>query len=185
MASYSVQERAQRVQALVLDVDGVLTDGRLFFDNQGNEIKAFDVRDGLGMKLVQRAGVRLVVITGRQSQIVAARMGSLGVDLLMQGREDKGQALLEACQALGLDPQDCAYMGDDWPDLSALQQAGLAITVPNGHVEVRKRADLVTQAAGGQGAVREVCDLILLAKGAYTPVLETYTTPTGLAMRHG
>jgi 3-deoxy-D-manno-octulosonate 8-phosphate phosphatase (KDO 8-P phosphatase) len=185
MASYSVQERAQRLRALVLDVDGVLTDGRLFFDNQGNELKAFDVRDGLGMKLVQRAGVRLVVITGRESHIVTARMQSLGVDLLMQGREDKGRALQEACQTLGIDPLDCAYMGDDWPDLSAMQQVGLSITVPNGHAEVRKRADLVTQAQGGRGAVREICDLILLSRGAYAEVLSTYTSTQGSALRHG
>lgn len=185
MASYSVQERAQRLRALVLDVDGVLTDGRLFFDNQGNELKAFDVRDGLGMKLIQRAGVRLIVITGRDSQIVSRRMQSLGVDLLMQGREDKGQALREACTALDLDPQDCAYMGDDWPDLSAMQQVGLSITVPNGHAEVRKRADLVTQAAGGRGAVRELCDLILLSKGVYDEVLDQYTRPQGSDLRPG
>ncbi|AOA57905.1 KdsC family phosphatase [Acinetobacter larvae] len=174
MASYVLLEQARHIEALVLDVDGILSDGFVSFTNSGDEIKSFDIRDGLGMKLVQQAGLKVIVITGRKSHIVEKRMQDLGVDLLYQGREDKGTALTQACQQLALDPEDCLYMGDDWPDLSAFAIAGMKVTVPNGHVEVRRRADLVTQAMGGRGAVREVCDMLLMAKGAYQPLLEKY-----------
>lgn len=174
MASYVLLEQARHVEALVLDVDGVLSDGFVTLTNSGDEIKSFDIRDGLGMKLVQKAGIKVVIITGRQSNIVSKRMSDLGVDLVYQGREDKGTALKQACEQLGISPEDCLYMGDDWPDLSAFAIAGMKVTVPNGHVEVRRRADLVTQAYGGRGAVREICDMLLLAKGVYHDLLEQY-----------
>lgn len=176
MSSYVLLEQARDIQALVLDVDGILSDGFVSLTNTGDEIKSFDIRDGLGMKLVQQAGLKVIIITGRKSNIVDKRMSDLGVDLLFQGREDKGIALQEACAQLGLQPEDCLYMGDDWPDLSAFSIAGMKVTVPNGHVEVRKRADLVTQAMGGRGAVREVCDMLLTAKDAYQELLEKYST---------
>ena len=175
MASYILLEQARHVEALVLDVDGILSDGFVTLTNSGDEIKNFDIRDGLGMKLVQQAGVKVIIITGRTSHIVEKRMNALGVDLIYQGREDKGVALSEACAQLNLAPEDCLYMGDDWPDLSAFAIAGMKVTVPNGHVEVRRRADLVTQAQGGRGAVREICDMILMSKGVYEQLLEKYT----------
>lgn len=174
MASYVLLEHACHMQALVLDVDGILSDGFITLTNSGDEIKSFDIRDGLGMKLVQQAGMKVIIITGRQSHIVNKRMTDLGVDLIFQGREDKGVALREACAQLNIFPEDCLYMGDDWPDLSAFSIAGMSVTVPNGHVEVRRRADLVTQAMGGRGAVREVCDMLLTAKGVYQELLEKY-----------
>lgn len=174
MSSYVLLEQARDIQALVLDVDGILSDGFVSLTNSGDEIKSFDIRDGLGMKLVQKAGMKVIIITGRKSQIVDKRMGDLRVDLVFQGREDKGTALKEACAQLNLRPEDCLYMGDDWPDLSAFAIAGMKVTVPNGHVEVRKRADLVTQAMGGRGAVREVCDMLLTAKDVYQELLEKY-----------
>lgn len=174
MASYALLEQARHVQALVLDVDGILSDGFVTLTNTGDELKSFDIRDGLGMKLVQQAGIKVIIITGRKSNIVEKRMGDLGVDLIFQGREDKGVALREACAQLNLKPEDCLYMGDDWPDLSAFAIAGMKVTVPNGHVEVRRRADLVTQAYGGRGAVREICDMILSSKGVYQELLEKY-----------
>ncbi|MDQ8936966.1 KdsC family phosphatase [Acinetobacter rudis] len=176
MSSYVLLEQARDIQALVLDVDGILSDGFVTLTNTGDEIKSFDIRDGLGMKLVQQAGMKVIIITGRQSQIVHKRMSDLGVDLVFQGREDKGIALKEACAQFDLRPEDCLYMGDDWPDLSAFAIAGMKVTVPNGHVEVRKRADLVTQAMGGRGAVREVCDMLLTAKDVYQELLEKYLT---------
>ena len=176
MASYILLEQARHIEALVLDVDGILSDGFVTLTNSGDEIKSFDIRDGLGMKLVQQAGVKVIIITGRKSNIVEKRMSDLGVDLVYQGREDKGTALQEACAHLGLLPQDCMYMGDDWPDLSAFSIAGMKVTVPNGHIEVRRRADLVTQAMGGRGAVREVCDMLLMAKGTYQELLEKFIT---------
>ena len=174
MASYILLEQARHIEALVLDVDGILSDGFVTLTNSGDEIKSFDIRDGLGMKLVQQAGVKVIIITGRKSNIVEKRMSDLGVDLVYQGREDKGTALQEACAKLGLSPADCLYMGDDWPDLSAFSIAGMKVTVPNGHIEVRRRADLVIQAMGGRGAVREICDMILTAKGVYQSLLEKY-----------
>ena len=174
MASYVLLEHARHMQALVLDVDGILSDGFITLTNSGDEIKSFDIRDGLGVKLVQQAGMKVIIITGRQSHIVNKRMTDLGVDLIFQGREDKGVALREACAQLNIFPEDCLYMGDDWPDLSAFSIAGMSVTVPNGHVEVRRRADLVTQAMGGRGAVREVCDMLLTAKGVYQELLEKY-----------
>lgn len=176
MSSYVLLEQARDMQALVLDVDGILSNGFVSLTNSGDEIKSFDIRDGLGMKLVQQAGMKVIIITGRNSHIVEKRMSDLGVDLVYQGREDKGTALLEACAQLGLRAEDCLYMGDDWPDLSAFSVAGMKVTVPNGHVEVRKRADLITQAEGGRGAVREVCDMLLTAKDAYQALLEKYLT---------
>lgn len=174
MASYILLEQARHVKALVLDVDGILSDGFVTLTNSGDEIKSFDIRDGLGMKLVQRADVKVIIITGRKSNIVEKRMSDLGVDLVFQGREDKGVALKEACCQFNLSPEDCLYMGDDWPDLSAFAIAGMKVTVPNAHVEVRRRADLVTQAMGGRGAVREVCDMILMAKDVYSTLLDEY-----------
>ncbi|EEH70185.1 MULTISPECIES: KdsC family phosphatase [Acinetobacter] len=174
MASYALQEKARHLQALVLDVDGILSDGFVTLTNSGDEIKSFDIRDGLGMKLVQKAGMKVIIITGRKSNIVEKRMSDLGVDLVFQGREDKGVALREACAQFNILPEDCLYMGDDWPDLSAFSISGMCVTVPNGHEEVRRRAHLVTQAMGGRGAVREVCDMLLTAKGVYQELLEKY-----------
>ena len=174
MASYALQEQARHLQALVLDVDGILSDGFVTLTNSGDELKSFDIRDGLGMKLIQKAGMKVIIITGRKSNIVEKRMTDLGVDLIFQGREDKGVALREACTQLNILPEDCLYMGDDWPDLSAFSIAGMSITVPNGHEEVRRRANLVTQAMGGRGAVREVCDMLLFSKGIYQELLAKY-----------
>lgn len=174
MSSYVLLEKARHIKALVLDVDGILSDGFVTLTNTGDELKSFDIRDGLGMKLIQKIGLKVIIITGRKSNIVEKRMTDLGVDLIFQGREDKGVALREACAQLNLSPEDCLYMGDDWPDLSAFAIAGMKITVPNGHVEVRRRADLVTQAQGGRGAVREICDLLLESKEQYQHVLNEF-----------
>lgn len=174
MVAYTLLEKAKDLKALVLDVDGILSDGFLSFTNTGDEIKSFDIRDGLGMKLVQKAGMKVAIITGRSSNIVKNRMDSLGVDVVVQGREDKGVALKEVCRQLDIDPTDCVYMGDDWPDLPALGMAGMAVTVPNAHIEVRRRVDLVTQAYGGRGAVRELCDILLQAKNAYDDLLQHF-----------
>lgn len=174
MSSYVLLEKARHIKALVLDVDGILSDGFVTLTNTGDELKSFDIRDGLGMKLIQKIGLKVIIITGRKSHIVEKRMTDLGVDLIFQGREDKGVALREACHQLNLSPEDCLYMGDDWPDLSAFAIAGMKITVPNGHVEVRRRADLVTQAQGGRGAVREICDLLLESQDQYQHVLNEF-----------
>lgn len=154
-------ERANDIRLLVLDVDGVLTDGRLYFSSRGEELKCFHVRDGAGIVHLQRAGIQIAVISGRQSKAVERRMGELGVTWIRQGVEDKLTALRELLDILGLGPQAVASMGDDVADLPIFEVARLAIAVADAHSTVKSRAHFITQALGGQGAVREVCDLIL------------------------
>ncbi len=167
-------ERAARVRLLALDVDGVLTDGRLYFDNQGNEIKAFSTRDGLGLKALQRAGVELALITGRASRIVADRAASLGIEHVYQGRDDKLDAYLDLLERTGRCDEEVCYAGDDWIDLPVLLRVGLAVSVPGAGADVRERCHWVTRREGGMGAVRELCELILEAQGALAPLLAHY-----------
>lgn len=171
---HDIEQRARAIKLLVLDVDGVLTDGRLWFGNSGEELKAFNIQDGLGVKLLQRGGVQVAIITGRQSALVARRAGELGIEHLVQGREDKLQALEELCARLGLALTEVAYMGDDLPDLAAIRRAGLGITVANGHHFVAEHAAYRTQRCGGEGAVREACELILRAQGRLAALLDQY-----------
>lgn len=156
---------AANLKLLALDVDGVLSDGKLYFSAQGDELKAFNILDGHGIKMLQRNGVIVAIITGRVSPLTARRARDLGIEHLLQGREDKLVALRELCGELGIELEHTAYMGDDLPDLGAIRHCGFGITVPNGHPFVQEHADWQTQTAGGSGAVREICDLILQAKG--------------------
>ena len=165
---------AEKVRMLVLDVDGVLTDGRLYYGNAGEEFKAFNIKDGLGIKLLQRAGIPVAIITGRSSDSVARRAGELGIEHLVQGREDKLTALEALCEQCGLSPEDCAYMGDDLPDLAAIAAAGLGMTVADGAGAVRAAADWCSEAAGGAGAVREACEFILASQGHLESLEEDY-----------
>jgi 3-deoxy-D-manno-octulosonate 8-phosphate phosphatase (KDO 8-P phosphatase) len=165
-------ERAARTRALVLDVDGVLTDGRLYFDNQGNEMKAFCTRDGLGIRALQRCGIRVALITGRQSQIVANRAANLGIEHVYQGRNDKLNALHELLAATGLEAPELCYAGDDWVDIPVLDRVGLAVTVADADAVVKGHVHWITSCSGGHGAVREICDLILAAQGLDQQVLD-------------
>jgi 3-deoxy-D-manno-octulosonate 8-phosphate phosphatase (KDO 8-P phosphatase) len=167
-------EKAAAIRLLVLDVDGVLTDGRLYFSEDGNELKSFDTQDGHGIKMLQQAGIACAIITGRNTQLVARRAKNLGIVHLLQGREDKLVALRELTTSLNLPLDSVAYAGDDWPDLPAILAAGLGIAVANAHEALLQRADYVTQKAGGRGAVREVCDLILKAQHKYDAALAPY-----------
>ncbi len=170
----SIQALASVIELLVLDVDGVMTDGRLYFSNHGEELKAFDIQDGLGIKLLQQQGVHVAIITGRQSALVANRAENLGIRSVIQGREDKLQALDELRSELALEYTQIAYLGDDLPDLSAIRAAGLGMAVGDAHHFVANYADWQTRANGGQGAVRETCELILAAKGQLKNALENY-----------
>ena len=170
----SITEKAKAVTLLAMDVDGVLTNGSLYFGNSGEEMKAFSILDGLGIKLLRDAGVTPALITGRRSELVARRAAELGIELIYQGREDKRVALEELCRDQQLELSQVAYVGDDLPDLGAIRAAGLGVTVANGHHFVAAHADLQTRAAGGSGAIREVCELILEAKGLLTSSLEAY-----------
>jgi len=156
------------------DVDGVLTDGTLYYAGDGTELKAFSVLDGLGLKLLGEAGVELALVSGRRSAAVAARAAELGIGGLHQDVDDK-LALFERLRAArGLAPAACGFMGDDLPDLPVLVRCGFAATVPGAPEAVRSRVHYVTRAAGGHGAAREVCELILRAKGALDTALARY-----------
>lgn len=170
----ALQEKARLIRLLALDVDGVLTDGKLYFSSQGDESKAFSILDGQGIKMLLNNGVDVAIITGRTSPLVARRARDLGIEHILQGREDKNTALKELSTELDVTMPETAYVGDDLPDLSAIVAAGLGICVPNAHTFVREHADLCTKTPGGLGAVREVCDLILEAKGLLTPLQQAY-----------
>lgn len=170
-------ERAARIRLLALDVDGVLTDGRLYFDSQGNEIKVFFTADGLGMKAVQRCGIGLALITGRTSPMVSDRAAALGIEHVYQGRDDKLQAFMELLEATGMTEEEVCYAGDDWIDMPVLQRAGLAVTVPDADPVVKDVAHWVTTRAGGRGAVREICQLLLDAQGRTQAMIEQFLNP--------
>ena len=160
MSSLS-QRRTRDIRLLVLDVDGVLTDGSLYFGSDGEAYKRFHVHDGAGIKVVQQAGIQVAIVSARQSAAISARAAELDIAHLAQNEADKGAALERLLEQLDLDPTSVAAVGDDLGDLPMLNAAGLAIAVANARPEVKDAADLVTRAAGGQGAVREICDLLL------------------------
>lgn len=166
LESLTPQLRAalKSIRLAVFDVDGILTDGRLNFLADGREVKSFHTLDGLGIKLLQRCGIETAIITGRRSPQVEQRAEALGITYLRQGREDKLTALRELWEQSGHSAEQTAYIGDDLPDLSAIIQSAFGATVPNGHPLVRREADWCSQAAGGQGAAREFCELILAAQ---------------------
>ena len=153
-----------RIRLLVLDVDGVLTDGRLRYGPEGEQEKLFHVRDGYGIKALQAAGVTVAVISGRNSQAVARRCAELGIAELAQGQEHKLAAFEALCTRLGVQASDCACIGDDTPDVPLMQRAGLAIAVADAHADALRAAHRRTRLPGGAGAVREACDWLLAAR---------------------
>lgn len=167
-------EQAAGVRLMGFDIDGVMTDGRLYFGPEGDFCKAFFSRDGLGLKLLARSGVKLAIITGRDSSIVERRAANLGIDLVLQGIEDKRAAMAELLARENLSFEQCGYMGDDVIDLPLLRVCGFSATVPDGHVLVRQHACYVARAAAGAGAVREVCEFILRAQGSWERVMAPY-----------
>jgi 3-deoxy-D-manno-octulosonate 8-phosphate phosphatase (KDO 8-P phosphatase) len=167
-------ERARPLRLMVFDVDGVLTDGTLYYTDGGGELKAFHTLDGLGLKLLQSAGVELALISGRRSNAVGARAANLGIARVFQGVDDKLVVFEGVRGELRLEPRACGFMGDDLPDLPVLTRCGFAATVPEAPDALRSRAHYVTRAPGGRGAVREVCDLILRAQGALDAAVARY-----------
>jgi 3-deoxy-D-manno-octulosonate 8-phosphate phosphatase (KDO 8-P phosphatase) len=167
--------RAQRVKAVFLDVDGVLTDGGLLYSEAGETLKRFNTLDGHGLKMLQKAGITPVVITGRDSAPLRKRLEALGITHAHFGTEDKRPAAQATLTQLGLDWSQSAAMGDDWPDLPMMRHAALACAPANAHAEVLARAHFVTPRTGGQGAVRDLCDLLLTATGHYQALLASYT----------
>jgi 3-deoxy-D-manno-octulosonate 8-phosphate phosphatase (KDO 8-P phosphatase) len=176
-------EPARAIRLLALDVDGVLSDGRVTYSDRGEELKAFNIKDGLGIKLLQRVGIDVAIITGRRSAIVERRAAELGIDRIVQGREDKLQALRELCDERGLPLSACAYMGDDLPDLAAIQAAGLGLSVADAVEAVREAADWCSSRRGGDAAVREACESLLAARGDLAAIIASFgsdrDTPPG------
>jgi 3-deoxy-D-manno-octulosonate 8-phosphate phosphatase (KDO 8-P phosphatase) len=166
MPKLTVQQRARRIRCLFLDVDGVLTDGKLYLGPNGQEFKTNYVRDGLGIKLLLEAGVEVAVISGRPSEAMQQRLAFLGVKQVVLDNEDKLPVYEQIRARLGLADAECAVMGDDVPDLPPMARAGLALTVADAHPAALKAAHWVSRHPGGQGAVREAADLILAARGA-------------------
>ncbi len=169
-----ITERAKKIKLLILDVDGVLTDGKLFFDDQGREYKSFHARDGHGIKLLRQSGVEVAVISGRSSRSVQLRMQSLGIEHVYQGQEDKLLALHDMLQILAISPGQAAHVGDDLLDLPIMRKVGLAIAVDDANFAVKDYAHWCTSLPGGQGAVREVCDFIMQAQGNLETAINSY-----------
>lgn len=169
-------QRAARVRMMIFDVDGILTDGSLYFGPEGEIIKSFNVLDGHGIKLLQQSGVITAIISARQSAIVTRRATDLGIMHVQQGIHDKRRAFEQLLEQTAIPMDACGFVGDDVIDLPILTRVGFAASVPNGHPEVRQRVDYVTQASGGRGAVREICDFILRAQGNYEAALAPYLT---------
>ncbi|MFO1406455.1 MAG: HAD hydrolase family protein [Steroidobacteraceae bacterium] len=166
MTAPSLFERARRVRLLVLDVDGVLTDGRLYFGPDGEALKAFHVRDGAGIVAALGAGIAVAIISGRASAAVSRRAAELGIRHVHQGAADKSAVLAGLQRELGIGVEETACVGDDTPDLPMLARAGLAVAVSDAHPALAAAVHWTTQAAGGRGAVREVCDLLVTARGS-------------------
>lgn len=159
------------VKLAIFDVDGVLTDGGLYISEAGETLKRFNSLDGHGLKLLQRAGITPAVITGRDSLALRTRLRALGVTHAHYGTEDKRPAAEQTLHALGLDWSQAAVIGDDWPDLAVMQRCAFACAPAQAHAEVRARVHHITTAAGGHGAAREFCDLLLVASGRYAALL--------------
>ena len=166
--------KAQGIKVAFFDVDGVLTDGGLLFSESGETLKRFNTLDGHGLKLLQKAGITPVVITGRDSKPLRTRLTALGITHAHFGTEDKRPAAEETLRSLGLAWDQSAAMGDDWPDLPVMQRCAFACAPANAHVEVRSIAHHVTAARGGDGAAREFCDILMVASGRYVDVFDEY-----------
>ena len=170
----NLREKAKRVKLLILDVDGVMTDGSIIYDSVGVETKAFNVKDGHGIKLFMRAGLDVAIITARNSEVVIRRAEDLGVELLYQGATDKLKVFEEILGLKSLDPAETAYIGDDIIDLPVLKRVGLSASVADGVDTVLSSVDYVTALSGGRGAVREVVEVILKAQGLWDGLMERY-----------
>ena len=169
-----ILEKAKNIKVVIFDVDGVLTDGSLFIGDDGQEYKAFNSRDGHGMKMLQKTGVEIAIITGRTSEVVKHRIKDLGIKIVYQGQHDKTLAFNDLLNSRQLSPAECAYVGDDVVDLPVMSQVGLAIAVQDAHPMVKKHAHWLTPSAGGRGAGRDVCEMIMEARGSLQAELESY-----------
>lgn len=170
----SLQEKMKNIKLLVMDVDGVMTDGRIIMDDDGREIKNFDVRDGHGIKLVQRYGIEVVLLTGRKSEVVKRRASDLGIKEVHQKIFNKKEVFSQILQKNNLDSSRAAFIGDDIIDIPVLKAAGFSVAVSDALDIVKKTADYVTNNKGGRGAVREVCEMLLQAQGRWPEIAAKY-----------
>lgn len=170
----NIAQKAKDIELIIFDIDGVLTTGALFFDNNGDEYKAFNSKDGHGIRMLLECGIQAAIITGRQSELVKHRMNDLGLSIIYQGYRDKRPAFELLLKETGLKPNNIAYVGDDVVDLPVMTQVGLSVAVGDAHDFVKRHADYVTRAAGGCGAGREIIELILDHKGLLQDKLNSY-----------
>jgi 3-deoxy-D-manno-octulosonate 8-phosphate phosphatase (KDO 8-P phosphatase) len=169
-------ERASKIKILIMDVDGVMTDGRIVMNDRGIESKFFDVRDGHGIKMLARAGLKTAIVTGRSSNVVKHRARELGIDYVHQGAIKKGDTVEKILNDAKLTGDDAAYVGDDLIDIPAMRRVGLAVAVADSVDEVLKASDIVTEKEGGRGAVREVVEFILKSKGIWEEAIKRYSS---------
>jgi len=170
----NIQEKLKNIKMLILDVDGVMTDGRVIMDDSGREIKNFDVRDGHGIKLIQRYGISVVLLTGRQSEVVKHRAHDLGIREIYQKVFNKKEVFVKILKKNKLSSADVAFMGDDIIDIPVLKAVGFSAAVADALDVVKKSVDYITQNKGGRGAVREVCDMLLQAQGKWPEIAAKY-----------
>jgi len=171
-----VINRLERIKLLILDIDGVLTDGGIVYNDTGVETKEFNVKDGLGIRLLMEAGIDLCIITGRRSGALRHRCKNLGIDLIFDGIDNKAAVFDLVLDRTGAAAEETAFIGDDLPDIALMKRVGLAIAVADAHPIVLENADMVTSANGGKGAVREACEVILKAQGLWENILERYVS---------
>ncbi len=169
-----MKEKLSQIELLLLDVDGVLTDGTITYADSGEQVKSFHSSDGLGLRMLMDAGIGAGIITGRSSKALEHRCKNLGITLLFQGIRDKADALEQICADTGIKKERIAYMGDDLIDLPVMKKVGLSICVADGSQDVKDHADMVTDAPGGKGAVREVCEAVLKSKGLWQTILDRF-----------
>ncbi len=169
-----ITQRAKQIRLVIFDVDGVLTDGSLIMGDDGQEYKAFNAKDGHGMKMLQASGVEIGIISARNSRVVSLRMENLGIKHVYQGQRDKLKAFADLLKKLKLEPSQIAYVGDDLLDLCIMRKVGLAIAVQDASPEVVAEADWQTTANGGRGAAREICEMIMQAQGTFDDILAKY-----------
>lgn len=169
-----ILDRAKKIELVIFDVDGVMTDGGLIFGDDGQEYKSFNSLDGHGLRMLLESNIKAAVITGRTSKVVEHRMNNVGIDLIYQGYRDKKPAYDELQKQVGLNSEQIAFVGDDVVDLPVMSQVGLSIAVQNAHPFVKQHADWITQRSGGHGAVRDVCEFFLEARGELNAKLESY-----------
>jgi 3-deoxy-D-manno-octulosonate 8-phosphate phosphatase (KDO 8-P phosphatase) len=167
-----IDERLKSIRMVLLDVDGVLTAGEIIYGDSGEQFKIFNVKDGVGIRMLKAAGIQVGIVTGRGGEALRHRCTNLGIDLVFEGVRDKAQALDQALARTGLTAEVTAFLGDDLPDLAILKKVGLAVAVADAHEAVRAVAQLITRASGGRGAVRELSDAILQAQGRWDELIQ-------------